>query len=82
MSEEGEYTGKFSCVYCGQDVNFDAEKHKLVCSNAKCPEGDSSYGFNPLRGCVWAELVAGKYWVSVSKRYILANLVKFVKGRR
>lgn len=73
------FTGNFSCVYCGQKVNYNPDKHELVCSNPKCPEKDPSYGFNPLRGCVWAENVKGHAWTSVSKEYVLKNISKMLE---
>jgi hypothetical protein len=75
------FTGNFSCVYCGANVQYNTKKHELVCSNPNCPEGNASYGWNPLRGCVWAENVKDHAWTSVSKAFILKNINKIQQGR-
>ena len=69
----------FSCVYCGEVVHYDEKAHRLVCSNPECPEKDVSYGWNPLRGCVWVKMLTekGKAWQSVPKTYVLEHINEF-----
>ena len=74
----------FSCVYCGEDVHYVEKTQRLVCSNSKCPEDDSSYGWNPLQGCVWVEIQrekGGVVWDSVPKKYVLEHIDEFIKEK-
>jgi len=67
----------FSCVDCGEPVNY--VKEQLICSNPRCPEKKPT-GWNPLRGCVWVEEVEGRMWSSISKKYVLSHIDEFIKG--
>ena len=73
----------FSCVYCGEDVHYLEKTQRLVCSNPKCPEDDSSYGWNPLQGDVWVRRQGekGTVWDSVPKKYVLEHIGEFIKEK-
>jgi hypothetical protein len=83
--EKGKFSGRFSCVWCGQKVEYNAEKNKLICTNPECPKGQASYGWNPLAGCVWAGIIPfdasfetkDSNWSSVGEEYILDHKEEF-----